>query len=342
MIVLLLTLVVAGCDKEEYALPVEANGKSLEESTKGSTLYLNHDVTAFDEKLIIYGRDVYLKDGRLIFKSIADADHIRSSIINDGTKQSILEELKGFTSSKSAFMTATKELSEAAVFTGIDAYSNIGVLIDDSGEVSYEKVVDDPGLQYMANQEALFQIAGDIYKIYRDFALVVPEDTFFTQSESQLLNNETFQRIPIFRPGSNARADIHTCSSEWREDGSRRKRRRVKGELEHRTNIFTGNLTGNVRTKGQRRRFGIWWQYRMDIIRHEGSISVLELGGASTVVNIFKEEENDDEIVTEVFQCEDCIGFCGSFSIEHYAYRGDPATESGTCYTQPPLQGPCI
>ncbi|MCR9102070.1 MAG: hypothetical protein NXI25_19090 [bacterium] len=177
MVVLLFTLFFAGCDKEEHALPVEANGKSLEESTKGSTLHLNHDVTAFDEKLIIYGRDVYLKDGRLIFESIADADHIRSSIVNDGTKQPILEELKGFTSSKSAFMAATKELSEAAVFTGIDAYSNIGVLIDDSGEVSYEKVVDDPGLQYMANQEALFQIAGDVYKVYRDFVLVVPEDT---------------------------------------------------------------------------------------------------------------------------------------------------------------------
>jgi heterodisulfide reductase subunit C len=80
----------------------------------------------------------------------------------------------------------------------------------------------------------------------------------------------------------------------------------------------------------------------MDIIRHEGSISVLELSGALTVVSIFKKEENDDEIVTNVFQCEDCIGFCGSFSIEHYAYRGDPATESGTCYTQPPFQGPCI
>jgi hypothetical protein len=53
-----------------------------------------------------------------------------------------LEELKGFTSSKSAFMTATKELSEAAVFTGIDAYSNIGVLINEfSQETSQEMFV---------------------------------------------------------------------------------------------------------------------------------------------------------------------------------------------------------
>lgn len=113
----------------------------------------------------------------------------------------------------------------------------------------------------------------------------------------------------------------------------------MKGELEHRTNIFTGKLTGNVRTKGQRRSVGIWWQYDMNIIRHEGSVGVI-LGYVTppVVVDVYKQHFFDDEIDTEVFQCDDCPGFCGSLPIEHYAVKGG----NGSCYTQPPFQGPCI
>ncbi len=334
---LLLSLIFGSCQKQDSNLLADAD-LTLHESKEDSRSNLNFDSEFYDEALVIYEKNVYLKDGRLIFESIGDADHVRSSIVNDPAKRTLLEELKGFISSKSAFMAATKELSEAAVLTGVDAYSDIGLLVEDSEETSYEKVVDDPGLQYMANQEAIFQIAGDIYKIYRDFALVVPEDIFFSQSKDELLNNESFTRIPINRSNVQ-RVNIHACNSEWRENGQRRKRRRVKGELEHRTNIFNGKLTGNIRTKGQRRSVGIWWQYDMNIIRHEGSVGVIPgYFIPPVVVDVYKQHTFDDEIDTEVFQCDDCPGFCGSLPIEHYAVKGG----NGSCYTQPPFQGPCI
>lgn len=280
------------------------------------------------EKISFQGRVAHVKNGRLIFPSVEAAVFFQNALKKESPElQASLASLKGFTSSWEAFERFTDECTEAGKLLDLTAHQAYAHLIrDKKGEVYLEPVVDDPALRYLTNADGVFQIDERVYKVAFEAASVLDAQQYDTHGFSAAM---AVEQIPIIRHKVRSYEKVNIDACDGRYDNNKRK---VNGELEERSDLFSSNVNCIVRTKHHVRVGFVWFRQNVDFLAQSGGISV-NYNPNYWVVDASNSNPTS-EISKTFFSGPNAFIYQGS--ARHWAYNNNNPQNVGECYTYAP------
>lgn len=326
----LLATALSSCNKE--ALPLEEEAiRDSDGIQRLATNTMDSDgiQTPATNTIVFEGRMIEIKEGRLIFQSLEDIAFVESRLLQSGELGEWFDQQEYYQSANEAYLA----LSEEAVIDrngDISEFSAYAFVKNDGGNLFLGAVIDDPAIRHLANERGILQVGDEVYQIFREMAVVANVETFFSLTIEELLNSpDKIRKIKIKRrlvsEEHDVRVNIDVCQGDYEN------KRRVKGELEERSSLFSQNVNCIARTKHFKKgAFGIYYGEKADQLSQFGCLSVN--GNNGICFEVDKTLSNRQEIDRTFFSGDNAF-ISGGNTVRHYAREG---TIDGECFTQAP------